>query len=213
MKKVYSVFGLISGGLMLIGLGTNSGLANENNSVITKIHYDSSATRAVESPSNVSFSQNDIKQETDNKTTINKEEITKRVKQIWFELPPALISYEVCTDNPDFERRVKKVMTKSMGEKFSEGYKAYLQVDSDKPEESIDIAESLFGFWGAQDPDNKGTISSIDFTVTSADMVEINVLFLNYTNPEEHHIVLKKENGEWLLDNFDNFKDIDFKNF
>ena len=208
MRKLSQICGLVAGSMMLVGLTANCSSASEKKSGDSGVYIDSPADMTVDSSVKLDSAQNDLNQITDDESAVDKEEIKKRIKHIWFELPPSLLMRKINTDNPAFEKRVWKVMTKSMGDKFSEGMKAYRQADDDG--DVLDIAESLFGFWGAQDPDPNGKLSFTDISVKAPDRIEAKVSYKNYTDPETHSLILKKINGEWLLDDFDNFKAITF---
>lgn len=207
MKKLFKTCWLVAGGLVLAGLTASCSSGNDKKGGDSSDWHDSATVKTMDS-SQVADSLQDIAEVADAEANIDKEEIKKRIKHIWFELPPGLVAYDLYAEDPRFEKRVRKVMTKSMGDKFSAGLKAYRQADDEG--ELLDIAESLFCLWGAQDPDPNGKLTFKNISVVSPDRIEAKVSYMNYTSPEEHKLILKKENGEWLLDDIDNTKSITF---
>lgn len=159
---------------------------------------DSDSTEVIVS----SESENTVAQ--DNSRMVD-EVLEDRIKTIWFSLPPALEGH----GSTEFKNRVTSIMTDSFKNIFSKGYQLYQGMDiNTDPGTQVDIAEALFNFWGGQDPDINGHFSSIKVINATEDKITLEVEYLNYSNPEQHTMVLKQENGEWLIDNFDNVREI-----
>ena len=58
-------------------------------------------------------------------------------------------------------------------------------------------------WYGGQDPDPDGKITSFKFTEITPTKVEATVKRTNASNPKTFKIMLVKENGQWVLDDYD----------
>lgn len=124
-------------------------------------------------------------------------EIKDYVKSIWFRLP--LITHNI--------ESVSNIVTDSFYSVLLKCNDKYESVcNSEDIEDSIGLAEVLYGWWGGQDPNPDGDFVSISPVRISENIAEIKVSYKNWDSVETHILYLKKENGKWLLENFDNVK-------
>lgn len=134
-------------------------------------------------------------------------QIQERVKEIWFKIPeydqtsaPPLIPFLSSSLRGDYE----KVYAASM--------KAWdIYNSGSSGDEALDCAmglgECIFNLWGGQDPDPDGKFNFKEISRVSDNKVRINLVYYNGPSPEDHQLELVYENGQWLLDNFDDLKE------
>lgn len=139
--------------------------------------------------------ENTLKGEAFTLSDADTQEIKDFVKTVWFKMPPGTNEIEPVT----------RYLTDSFNEPLTEAYEKFNKLTDET--EMVGLAEVIFCWWGAQDPDPNGTFNEISIISASENEAVVKVEFLNYTNPETHTLHLKKVNGKWLLDNFDDLKD------
>ena len=123
-------------------------------------------------------------------------EIKDYVKSIWFRLPPITHNIE----------SVSNIVTDSFYSVLSKCNDKYESVDSEHVNDTVELAEVMYGWWGAQEPNPDGEFLNISLVGASGNKADVKVVYKNWDDVETHILYLKKENGKWLLDNFDNVK-------
>ena len=128
------------------------------------------------------------------------QKIKNLITTMWSQLPPG-------TNKIDSSL---KFLTDSFSSVLSEGFNKYTNLDNDECQDNEDIislAEVLFCWWGGQNPNPDGEFEEISVLKLSENEAKVKVDYKNWSDTETHILFLKKENGKWLLDNFDNVKE------
>ncbi|MDE6296866.1 MAG: hypothetical protein K2L89_03385 [Muribaculaceae bacterium] len=134
-------------------------------------------------------------------------QIEKRVKEIWFKLRPE----GEPSNNPAIP-----VLSSSLRPLYKKVYDAYKNAwdvynSAGSNDEAMDagmgLSEIIYGAWGGTEPDPKGKFKFKSIESISKDRVRIRLTYYNYSSPEDHQLELKYENGKWMLDEFDSFRE------
>ncbi|MDE7412510.1 MAG: hypothetical protein K2N05_01790 [Muribaculaceae bacterium] len=137
--------------------------------------------------------------ESDTVVALDSAQIEKRVKEIWFKLRPEGDSAK----NPAIP-----VLSSSLRPLYEKVYGAYLKAFEEGNEEvGMGLAEIIYGTWGATEPDPKGKFKFRNIESLSKNRVRVKLTYYNYSSPENHQLELKYDNGKWMLDEFDDFRE------
>lgn len=103
---------------------------------------------------------------------------------------------------------VKSIFSKSFAEAYLGAVNRVKKLerelgDNYSGDEAMMDGETLDCWYGGQDPDPDGKITSFQFTEISPAKVKATVKRMNVSTPETFKIVLVKENDRWLLDDYD----------